>query len=945
MPIKTGNADLDERLSAELSLIADRRPTTGALTNDVVRIREAIFHDFSGYRFVLPPAFVNGGGRSGVPGRPSAPDAGDVAYGTWLAFERFVAQFQTDFLAVFSEWIQFEVETDVMRESADYVGMIEWWRTDVELHERTEEILLGGQEGFRLGLAADIFEIYVATDRPEACLMAAQEAVAVWLVQACRSLARADGSYAYADILHTQTPAFWQDGRTPVLGALAEFLTAGDDPHDERPEFGDDLPDQYSFAPFAPGTVNFGLQVIYRQGWIPLGTQPGEIVRTLPLAPGQTEKITMKAMRRTQSTRQAEIVTSIETATESSAATKDSSEVFAEAAESLNWKAEGTASASYGFGEASITASAGGENSSTSKDTKSLLNDTMEKTASKIRKDTKIVVTTVAEETSEYTQVSEISNLNDSSAVTNIYSRLQRQYELRTYLSEVNQVIFVAEEVPEPGEIDGPWIRRYDWIIGHALLDDTFRADLETVRSHEADEPPESEDPLIRDLMQTISGDGSGGGDGVPNYDALMGQIPDLYGQQQAAWEREVERRRARDADRAQYRRSVRRLRAHIYDNVLHYCRAIWAAEDPDARMMRYRGIRVPTNWQFVLTSPQGGSSDGYFAPSVTNSANDTTALSDLVHPVGPIGYAGNYMVFYLRESARWERLTDMVRMVQAPYMRFDVAIERAGIDPVVQFRVAVSDDITGPDSYRLSFQMADGAQQVHVEVLRDDSTWASRGVFAAREGQPIWFDSVRVWIDGVSDLVDGTSIEVALSAQPALEDPELKALRWTGAAIDVAKAPQIFTAAVVAAMREYFADVYVAYAGENANTGWDGSTAAQRTLLISRYEEYLLRVRHTTRIVVDTNNLMLTREVDDTSTLEPYKKIHRALDVLKANAELNLESVEVARRQARLDEGERGDPDVDKLTVVAGVGEFRDLAALDGIGEDPSPVDPEDDE
>src|SRR5205814_1528996 len=45
-----------------------------------------------------------------------------------------------------------------------------------------------------------------------------------------------------------------------------------------------------------------------------------------------------------------------------------------------------------------------------------------------------------------------------------------------------------------------------------------------------------------------------------------------------------------------------RRLRQHIRDNILHYCRAIWAAEDPQQRLLRYRrlDLKLSAGWQFV---------------------------------------------------------------------------------------------------------------------------------------------------------------------------------------------------------------------------------------------------------------------------------------------------------------------------------------------------------
>ncbi len=720
---------------------------------------------------------------------------------------------------------------------------------------------------------------------------------------------------------------------------------------EEGKEFGEDLPDSYSFEPFTTDTVNFGLQIIYRQSWIPLGTQPGEIVRTLPLGPKQTEKISFKVVRRTKATRQAEISTSVETATESSAATKDSSEVVQEASEKFNWHVEATASASWGFGSAELKAGAGGENSSASKNMKSQLNETMEKTASKIRKDTKIIVSTEVEETSETTRASEITNPNDEIAVTYIYSRLQRQYELRTYLSEVNQVVFVAERIPAPSEIDGPWIRRYDWIIAKELLDESFRSDLDTVRNYEREKSESDDlDPRITGLMESISGNISKATipPGIPDYHSLSGQIPDLFQNQQAAYERELERKRSRDANKVQYERSTNRLRAHIYDNILYYCRAIWSSEDPDARILRYQQIRVPIKWELAATSSGPLSLQGYFVPAVTNYENDTAPLSELVNPAGPIGFAGNYAVFYLNQSTRWSSLLQMLGIIQAPYLAYKISIDRGSLNPGITLRASVSDNLLGPCHLQCKYGVdQNGAPKLSISELRGD-TWVSVCDI------PIKYDAaivippadlsdpfiptppqIRLWISGLAAFKNGDTFEIVVTTQQTLEDPELKAIRWSIPPLADNDKPDFFSPTVISEMREYFTDVFLAFDGSGPDMTWAKSSAAQQDILVNRYFDYILRKRHTRRIMLDTNNLLLTREVDSATSLEPFKGLHRLIDVLKANEEFNKITLENERKRARLDAKKLGDPDIEKLTVVASVPGAASLAALDGLVPD----------
>lgn len=931
MPSKTGSARMDAMVDELLERLIAGGATGAQLIGDARQINEVAFHDFSSYRFLLTPSrlrFSDDEDGSIIDDLQPA----EVPLDHWLDFEAFVSQFRVFAQALVESWIYRQV-TRWVRVDDDYVR--EYPVEGVERDRHIQGVILDGHEGFRLGMAPSLYELYTMIEDVEGFISDARAAVETWLLARLDDMRNDRGAVRYDDFYRIQKASFWQAGVDAILAALADYVAeseSGD--RDEIPEE-DRLPTAYSFDPFLPQSVNFGIQVIYRQSWIPLGTQPGEIVRTLPLGPRQTEKVSFKAVRRNKSTRQAEMATSIETATESSAATKDSQEVVQEASEKFNWHVEASASANYGFGSASLTAGMGGENASSSRDTKATLNETMEKTASKIRKDTKIVVSTEIEETSEFTQSSEITNPNDEVAVTYIYSRLQRQYEIRTHLSELNTVIYVAEPVPAPGEIGGAWIRRYDWILSRELLDDSFRSDLELVRSHRPDGGEEEMDENIRSLMESLSG---GSAPGLPDYSGLRGELPDIFQNPQQAYEREVERQRARRAENEEYRRAVRRLAHHIYDNVLHYCRAIWTAEDPDARLLRYGKIRVPIHWELVSAgTPSGHTIDGYYAPAVHDYERDTAPLADMINPAGPIGFAGNYAVYYLRESERWSSLSAALDHMRIPYLRTRVRVTPAdSVSSEVIASGLASDNRIGEGRYRLEFDTSEGPQ-FRIQQERAGGVYTEEMLLPAVEGQPLQFHALRISIGPLSALTSGDSFDVTVAVIPQLEDPELKALRWTEPPLGETEEAAFFSPEVLAECSEYFSDVHRALTTTDSGASrWEELSGSTRDLLRSRYHAYLLRKRHTRKLAVDTNNLMLTREVDRTSTLEPFKGLHRLADVLGAFEEASHKRLESDRRQARIDAGQLGDPEIEKVTVVAGTGEFSDLAALDGLTPDP---------
>src|SRR6202012_2022465 len=52
----------------------------------------------------------------------------------------------------------------------------------------------------------------------------------------------------------------------------------------------------YAFDVFAPNSFNFGLVITYRQIWQQGPYQPGDLVSTIPLAPGESRKYTHRGV-------------------------------------------------------------------------------------------------------------------------------------------------------------------------------------------------------------------------------------------------------------------------------------------------------------------------------------------------------------------------------------------------------------------------------------------------------------------------------------------------------------------------------------------------------------------------------------------------------------------------------------------------------------------------
>jgi hypothetical protein len=498
-----------------------------------------------------------------------------------------------------------------------------------------------------------------------------------------------DLSVELADKIRASTTFTWLEWHDNALGPfhyLPGVDLAGSHPlihWKDRIWFATDLPQAYPFELFPRYSANVGLRLVYRQEWKPLKVQPGEIVRTIPLGPGQKERVTTKVLRRRKQSSTMETATEAETTTESTDTTKDSSEVVAEATDTFNWKVDAEFHAGVPIVGGSVNTSFGGSEEDKSKETTSSLSEAMRKAASKLRRETKVVVSTESEESFEQEYFSEITNPNNELPITYEYHKLQQQYEVFTYLAEVQSVVFVAEDVPSPVEIDEEWVRKYDWILAKVLKDESYRQTLnDLIQDTDENDPLTGNDPFRSMLDKALQQFATFN----PNTGGLGGlTVPDIYAEPQRIYQERLRENAARQ--RANELRFVKRQRLlqHIRDNILYYCRAIWAHEDPDQRIQRYKkeDRRVPIAWRGPSTlAPLGAR--GFSALEFVPTGQDAP-LWELIDPTGPIDYGGNYAVFGLRplpESIQIDRdprelasdsitvsLDTVHAMMRAPYV------------------------------------------------------------------------------------------------------------------------------------------------------------------------------------------------------------------------------------------------------------------------------------
>ncbi len=611
---------------------------------------------------------------------------------------------------------------------------------------------------------------------------------------------------------------------------------------------------EYDFEIFPLLSVNVGLRLVYRQDWKPLAAQKGEIVRTIPLGPGQKERVTTKIVRRRKTTSSMESRAEMETTAESTDSTKDSSEIVRETMASSNWKEDLHAGGTFfGIGASSDT-SVGENNEEKSRATSSHLSEAMQKTASKIRRETKVVVTTESEESFERENFSEIYNPNNEVAITYEYYRQQQQYEVFTRFAEVQSVIYVAERLPSPAEVDADWVRRHDWIIAKILKDESYRAALnELIHDVEKEEDPlgAANDPAdaannpfrkmlgsANDQFAKFTSNGAGPGQGGLT-------VPDIYAEPQRIYQEHLRETTARR--RANELRGVkrRRLFRHIRDNILYYCQAIWAHEDSQQRILRYKkeGRRVPVEWQGPLFQQSGAQ-----APVSRHTPTGRTApLWALIDATGPIGYTGNYAVFGLQPLPAENPDRKSGALI--------AALAGGGTIPL-----SLGDILSEMrSSYERNGELYDPALDAFAEEARKKSPQDLR----------------RIKDHEVEDLAG-----------------------WF---------PNL-------------AEELIA----NGRVRRDAATGdLSHQLTTEDWQRYLHRKNSTRRFLVDSNNLYLSIRTDtEGAALEPFKRAHRYLDVMKALEDLEGVRLKNQRRGQHLQQPGEYDPDIDKVIIVGDGGD-----------------------
>lgn len=238
------------------------------------------------------------------------------------------------------------------------------------------------------------------------------------------------------------------------------------------------LLERYSFEVFAPGSYNFGVLVTYRQKWDPVTYQAGDLVATIPLAPGEVRRYSHRKVTKT-SRAEKEIASSASSRSQDvTQASRAEAEIMRKTAQATNFSmsSEGT----FNMEMVNITASNtfGANQSKDSIEAKKDFREATLKAAEQYRKENSLEIASTSAVESEDVSSGEISNPNNEITVTYLFYELQRRYRVSEQAHRAQAVILVAQDIPAPHEIDEAFLVANQWILSRFLLDESLRPAL-----------------------------------------------------------------------------------------------------------------------------------------------------------------------------------------------------------------------------------------------------------------------------------------------------------------------------------------------------------------------------------------------------------------------------------------------------------------------------------
>jgi len=654
-------------------------------------------------------------------------------------------------------------------------------------------------------------------------------------------------------------------GYVPSLGRVGRLLR----------DIAARLAEPYQFDIFAPDSYNFGVVFTYRQCWKPLTYQVGSLVSSMPLAPGEKRSFTKRRTVKESSARK-DVRGSSSTATSgSSNKGRVEADIVDKASTRLDVATNGTVGGDFKMVNFTVGSSAGVSHEAESARTKNNVREAVREAAQEYRDERSVEISSERAVMNESVETGEVSNPNNELTVTYLFYELQRRFEVSEKLHRLTPVILVAYEVPRPDEINESWLLSHAWILRRVLLDDSFNAALDYLRSGFTGAEVGVE--VLRAQWETQM--------------RVVAEIRDNVSTH----------KNLRDAARESLRLATETVagRDGLYQNIAE---ALYPSgpEEKDVLEARLQSAQQVLDWAGgdlessdarlrEATTALRQATDDYLA-ALKEQLNRRTAIDQLrIHVKQNILY---YMQAIWRAEPRDQRYFRLYdRKIAWPEMRSPVfsvsAIAQSG--PLKPFAPK-------GESWLLKFPPAKlGTERLLHQVADVDGLLGFRGnygIFPLKETNALTDYMSQDFLDSYFGVADPDPLGEMLPASEALE---LAKCAWNRA----------------------------------------GTTDEDRRALTQWLSETLAAQRRVAEeVVVPTGQLYIEALPGATPLLEDFKLKHRAVDVAMAESNLDLQLIEALRRTSRLASGDLSDPKVDRhIRIDGGATPVVDADPAPGVG------------
>lgn len=396
--------------------------------------------------------------------------------------------------------------------------------------------------------------------------------------------------------------------------------------------------------------VNFGLLNTYRQKWEPTAYQVGDLVKSIPLAPKEERKYSLKTtFTRKRSEKEARKNNS-SLQQQQNTTSRSEEEIIAKAQSKSDFKLNAEAS----FSKWKVSSSIGLEAQKDSQQNRKDYRESVLQATQEYKQERSVEIASEESYATEANDTGTVSNPNDELAVTYLFYELQKRCKISEQLYRTMPVVMVAQDVPGPNEITEAWIIANDWILNRSILDDSFRPALQYIAQKNV-----GDDYAVRELRKNLRTQRQLVESLKRELTTLRKETDNRYIALQAAIDKRIHEETDRETDRfwddvgeffggdrespegaksremaakdahafavekseklsagvqreigtlhqltEDYNKVMRdhldkktmvaRLKTHLKNNIIHYMQAIWSLEPPDQRFMRLLNVEVP---------------------------------------------------------------------------------------------------------------------------------------------------------------------------------------------------------------------------------------------------------------------------------------------------------------------------------------------------------------